>query len=106
MRISCSGIRFFHQRVLAWEWKILSLLHARRELPRPSVLSRVEIHRLSQAAYSFHNQVCFTTVCASITKRASASIACRHNVEFQTMSTTVPGTALVWLREAFGCDIV
>jgi integrase/recombinase XerD len=62
MRICYSGLRFFYQRVLAREWKIFALLRARRELRRPSVLSRAEVHRLLQAAYPFHNQVYFTTV--------------------------------------------
>jgi len=62
MRICYSGIRFFYQRVLAREWKIFALLHARRELRRPSVLSRQEVHRILEAASPFHNQVYFTTV--------------------------------------------
>ena len=62
MRICYSGIRFFYQRVLAREWKIFALLHARRELHRPSVLSRQEVHRVLEAASPFHNQVYFTTV--------------------------------------------
>jgi integrase/recombinase XerD len=62
MRICYSGIRFFYQRVLAREWKIFALLHARRELRRPSVLSRQEVHRVLEAASPFHNQVYFTTV--------------------------------------------
>ena len=62
MRICYSGIRFFYQRVLAREWKIFALLHARRELRRPSVLSRHEVHRVLEAASPFHNQVYFTTV--------------------------------------------
>jgi len=62
MRICYSGLRFFYQRVLACEWNIFALLRARRELRRPSVLSRAEVHRILQAAYPFHNQVYFTTV--------------------------------------------
>jgi integrase/recombinase XerD len=62
MRICYSGIRFFYQRVLGREWRIFALLHARRELHRPSVLSRQEVYRLLEAAYPFHNQVYFTTV--------------------------------------------
>lgn len=62
MRICYSGIRFFYQRVLNQEWKIFTLLRARRELRRPSVLSRAEVHRVLEAAYPFHNQVYFTTV--------------------------------------------
>lgn len=62
MRICYSGIRFFYQRVLAREWKIFALLHARRELRRPSVLSRQEVHRVLEAASPFHNQVYFTTL--------------------------------------------
>src|SRR5262249_36840610 len=62
MRICYSGLRFFYQRVLGWEWKIFALLRARRELRRPSVLSRPEVHRILQAAYPFHNQVYFTTL--------------------------------------------
>ena len=59
MRICYSGIRFFYQRVLAREWKIFALLHARRELRRPSVLSRQEVHRILEAASPFHNQGLF-----------------------------------------------
>ena len=62
MRICYSGLRFFFQRVLDREWKIFALLHARRELRRPCVLSRAEVHRILQAAYPFHNQVYFTTL--------------------------------------------
>jgi site-specific recombinase XerD len=62
MRICYSGLRFFYQRVLGWEWKIFALLRARRELRRPCVLSRAEVHRILEAAYPFHNQVYFTTV--------------------------------------------
>ncbi len=62
MRICYSGLRFFYQRVLAREWKIFALLRARRELRRPCVLSRAEVHRILKAAYPFHNQVYFTTV--------------------------------------------
>ena len=62
MRICYGGIRFFYQRVLAREWNIFALLRARRELRRPSVLSRAEVHRILEAAYPFHNQVYFTTV--------------------------------------------
>lgn len=62
MRICYSGLRFFYQRVLAREWRIFALLRARRELRRPCVLSRAEVHRILDAAYPFHNQVYFTTV--------------------------------------------
>ena len=62
MRICYSGLRFFYQRVLDRPWKLFALLHARRELRRPSVLSRAEVHRLLEAAYPFHNQVYFTTL--------------------------------------------
>ena len=62
MRICYGGIRFFYQRVLGQQWKIFALLRARRELRRPSVLSRAEVHRILQAASPFHNQVYFTTV--------------------------------------------
>ena len=62
MRICYSGLRFFYQRVLGWEWKLFALLRARRELRRPCVLSRAEVHRILQAAYPFHNQVYFTTL--------------------------------------------
>jgi integrase/recombinase XerD len=62
MRICYSGLRFFYQRALGWDWKLFALLRARRELRRPSVLSRVEVHRLLEAAYPFHNRVYFTTV--------------------------------------------
>jgi integrase/recombinase XerD len=62
MRICYGGLRFFYQRVLAREWKIFALLRARRELRRPCVLSRAEVHRILEAASPFHNQVYFTTV--------------------------------------------
>ena len=62
MRICYSGLRFFYQRVLDRPWKLFTLLHARRELRRPSVLSRTEVHRILEAAYPFHNQVYFTTL--------------------------------------------
>jgi len=62
MRICYSGLRFFYQRALAREWKIFALLRARRELRRPCVLSRHEVHRILEAAYPFQNQVYFTTV--------------------------------------------
>ena len=62
MRICYSGLRFFYQRVLGREWKLFALLRARRELRRPCVLSRAEVHRILEAAYPFHNQVYFTTV--------------------------------------------
>jgi len=100
MRICYNGIRFFYQRVLTREWKIFALLRARRELRRPSVLSRAEVHRLLEAAYPFHNQVYFTTLyscglrlheglhlevgsiarascCTSIAARAPATASCR-----------------------------
>jgi integrase/recombinase XerD len=57
MRICYGGLRFFYQRVLAREWKIFALLRARRELRRPCVLSRAEVHRILEAASPFHNQV-------------------------------------------------
>ena len=62
MRICYSGLRFFYQHVLDREWKLFALLRARRELRRPSVLSRAEVHRILEAAYPFHNQVYFTTL--------------------------------------------
>lgn len=62
MRICYSGIRFFFERVLARPWRIFALLHARRELRRPMVLSRDEVRQILEAAQPFHNQVYFTTV--------------------------------------------
>ena len=62
MRICYSGIRFFFERVLARPWRIFALLHARRELRRPMILSREEVHQVLESAQPFHNQVYFTTV--------------------------------------------
>jgi integrase/recombinase XerD len=62
MRICYSGIRFFFERVLGRPWRIFALLHARRELRRPMILSLDEVHQILEAAQPVHNQVYFTTV--------------------------------------------
>ena len=62
MRICYSGIRFFYQHVLKYDWHTLSLIRTQTEHRLPAVLSVEEVRRLLKAATPFHNQVYFTTV--------------------------------------------
>jgi integrase/recombinase XerD len=62
MRICYSGIRFFYQHVLQYDWHTLSLIRTQAEHRLPAVLSVAEVRRLLQAATPLHNQVYFTTV--------------------------------------------
>jgi integrase/recombinase XerD len=62
MRICYSGIRFFYQHVLKYDWHTLSLIRTQAEHRLPAVLSVEEVRRLLKAATPLHNQVYFTTV--------------------------------------------
>jgi integrase/recombinase XerD len=62
MRICYSGIRFFYQHVLPYDWHTLSLIRTQAEHRLPAVLSVAEVRRLLKAATPLHNQVYFTTV--------------------------------------------
>jgi integrase/recombinase XerD len=62
MRICYSGIRFFYQHVLKYDWHTLSLIRTQTEHRLPAVLSVEEVRRLLKAATPLHNQVYFTTV--------------------------------------------
>jgi integrase/recombinase XerD len=62
MRICYSGIRFFYQHVLPYDWHTLSLIRTQAEHRLPAVLSVAEVRRLLKAATPLHNQVYCTTV--------------------------------------------
>jgi len=62
MRICYCGIRFFYEKVLDRNWRILGILRAQNERRLPAVLSVDEVRSLLSHIKTFHNYAYLSTV--------------------------------------------
>jgi integrase/recombinase XerD len=62
MRICYGGIRFFYEKVLDRNWRILGILRAQNERRLPAVLSVDEVRSLLSHIKTFHNYAYLSTV--------------------------------------------
>jgi integrase/recombinase XerD len=62
MRICYCGIRFFYEKVLDRNWRILGILRAQNERRLPAVLSVEEVRSLFAHIKTFHNYAYLSTV--------------------------------------------
>ena len=62
MRICYCGIRFFYEKVLDRNWRILGILRAQTEHRLPAVLSIEEVRSLFARIKTFHNYAYLSTV--------------------------------------------
>ena len=62
MRICYCGIRFFYEKVLNRNWRILGILRAQNERRLPAVLSVDELQSLLAHIKTFHNYAYLSTV--------------------------------------------
>jgi len=62
MRICYCGIRFFYEKVLDRNWRILGILRAQNERRLPAVLSLEEVRSLFARIKTFHNYAYLSTV--------------------------------------------
>ena len=62
MRICYCGIRFFYEKVLDRNWRILGILRAQNERRLPAVLSIEEVRSLFARIKTFHNYAYLSTV--------------------------------------------
>jgi len=62
MRICYCGIRFFYEKVLDRNWRILGILRAQNERRLPAVLSVDEVRSLLSRIKTFHNYAYLSTV--------------------------------------------
>ena len=62
MRICYCGIRFFYEKVLDRNWRILSILRAQNEQRLPAALSVDEVRSLLSHIKTFHNYAYLSTV--------------------------------------------
>ncbi len=62
MRICYCGIKFFFINVLKRKWDTLTLIHAKRELRLPTVLSIAEVRHILSTVKTLQNKAYLTTV--------------------------------------------
>ena len=62
MRICYCGIRFFYEKVLDRNWRILGILRAQNEHRLPAVLSVEEVRSVLAHIKTFHNYAYLSTV--------------------------------------------
>jgi len=63
-RVHLAGIKFFYQRTLGREWRILDLVRPARENKLPVVLDITEVHQILSCVRLPRYRVCLTTIYA------------------------------------------